>query len=179
MKPIPTEIVFLAAKRTPSHLWRSLKDPVCDRSGVHAAKAALAQAGVKPEDIDNVVFGNVVQTSRTRSIWPATWVEGRGAQHVPALTVKTGSAARASGRWWTLPGNARRPQRVALVGGPRACRGAPCRARPALRSGAGQVAKLEDTLWEALTDSYTGLPMAMTAENLATKYGISQKEVDE
>src|SRR5205085_4694600 len=37
----------------------------------------------------------------------------------------------------------------------------------------------EDSLWEALTDSYTGLPMALTAENLATKYGISQKEVDE
>jgi len=30
---------------------------------VHAAKAALAQSGVKPEDVDNVVFGNVMQTS--------------------------------------------------------------------------------------------------------------------
>ena len=43
----------------------------------------------------------------------------------------------------------------------------------------GKSPKLEDSLWEALTDSYTGLPMAMTAENLATKYNISQKEVDE
>src|SRR5947208_7692763 len=45
--------------------------------------------------------------------------------------------------------------------------------------GLGESPKLEDSLWEALTDSYNGLPMAMTAENLAVKYGISQREVDE
>jgi acetyl-CoA acyltransferase 2 len=45
--------------------------------------------------------------------------------------------------------------------------------------GLGKAPKLEDALWEALTDSYTGLPMAMTAENLAVKYGLSQAEVDE
>src|SRR5436853_3253380 len=45
--------------------------------------------------------------------------------------------------------------------------------------GLGTSPKLEDSLWEALTDSYNGLPMAMTAENLATKYNISQREVDE
>ena len=43
----------------------------------------------------------------------------------------------------------------------------------------GKSPSLADSLWEALTDSYTGLPMAMTAENLATKYNISHKEVDE
>jgi len=38
--------------------------------------------------------------------------------------------------------------------------------------------QLEDTLWTALTDSYTGLPMAITAENLAEKYALTQDEVD-
>ncbi|MCB0418285.1 MAG: thiolase family protein, partial [Bdellovibrionales bacterium] len=32
--------------------------------------------------------------------------------------------------------------------------------------------------WECLTDSYTGAPMAITAENLGEKYGISREEVD-
>src|SRR5207237_2687978 len=45
--------------------------------------------------------------------------------------------------------------------------------------GLGKSPALSDVLWEALTDSYNGLPMAMTAENLAAKYGISQREVDE
>src|SRR5439155_17615906 len=64
MKPIPTEVVFLSARRTPFGTYGgSLKDVSATELGVHAAKAAIAQSGVKPEDIDNVVFGNVVQTS--------------------------------------------------------------------------------------------------------------------
>ena len=31
-------------------------------------------------------------------------------------------------------------------------------------------------MWAALTDSYTGLPMAITAENLAEQYQISREE---
>jgi acetyl-CoA acyltransferase 2 len=38
---------------------------------------------------------------------------------------------------------------------------------------------LEDSLWTALTDTYSGTPMAVTAENLAVQYKISQDEVDE
>lgn len=38
---------------------------------------------------------------------------------------------------------------------------------------------LEDSLWSALTDSYCGCPMAITAENLAVKYQISQDDVDQ
>jgi len=33
----------------------------------------------------------------------------------------------------------------------------------------GEHLKLEDTLWQALTDTHPGLPMAITAENLAEK----------
>src|SRR4030095_16860700 len=39
--------------------------------------------------------------------------------------------------------------------------------------------KLEDSLWSALTDNYCDLSMAQTAENLATKYGITREQADE
>jgi acetyl-CoA acyltransferase 2 len=42
----------------------------------------------------------------------------------------------------------------------------------------GKEQKLGDTLWDALTDSYTGMPMAITAENLAEQYKISRAECD-
>ena len=38
---------------------------------------------------------------------------------------------------------------------------------------------MEDSLWTALTDSYGNTPMAITAENLAKKYGVSREECDE
>ena len=64
MKPLPTELVFLAAKRTPFGTYGgALKDVTATDLAVHASKAALKQSGVALEDVDNVVFGNVMQTS--------------------------------------------------------------------------------------------------------------------
>jgi len=182
MKPIPTELVFLSARRTPFGTYGgSLKDLSATELGVHAAKAAIAQSGVKPEDIDNVVFGNVVQTSAD-AIYLARHVGLRSGipQQVPALTVNrlcgSGFQAVVDAALEMLAGHSE----CALVGGTESMSQAPHIAR-GIRFGValGKPPKLEDSLWEALTDSYTGLPMAMTAENLATKYSISQKEVDE
>ena len=182
MKPIPTELVFLAAKRTPFGTYGgALKDVSATDLAVHAGKAAIKQAGVKPEEIDNVVFGNVVQTS-SDAIYLARHVGLKAGlpQHVPALTVNrlcgSGFQAIVDAALEMLAGHSE----CALVGGSENMSQAPHVAR-GLRFGValGKAPKLEDSLWEALTDSYTGLPMAMTAENLATKYNISQREVDE
>jgi acetyl-CoA acetyltransferase family protein len=42
----------------------------------------------------------------------------------------------------------------------------------------GKPPAMEDSLWSALTDSYNNTPMAVTAENLATKYGITRADCD-
>src|SRR3954465_14018405 len=182
MKPIPTEIVFLSAKRTPFGTYGgSLKDLTATDLAVHAAKAALAQSKVSPDDVDNVVFGNVIQTSAD-AIYLARHVGLKAGipQQVPALTVNrlcgSGFQAVVDAALEILAGHSQ----CALVGGTENMSQAPHVAR-GLRFGValGKAPKLEDSLWEALTDSYGGLPMAMTAENLAVKYGIGQREVDE
>ena len=182
MKPLPTDIVFLAGKRTPFGTYGgSLKDVSATDLAVHAAKAAIAQSGLKPDDIDNVVFGNVMQTSPD-AIYLARHVGLKAGvpQQVPALTVNrlcgSGFQAVVDAALEILAGHSQ----CALVGGTESMSQAPHVAR-GLRFGValGKAPKLEDSLWEALTDSYNGLPMAMTAENLAGKYGISQREVDE
>jgi acetyl-CoA C-acetyltransferase/acetyl-CoA acyltransferase 2 len=43
----------------------------------------------------------------------------------------------------------------------------------------GKAPQAEDLLWSALTDSYAGMPMALTAEKLAVEHGIGQEAVDE
>ena len=182
MKPIPTEIVFLAAKRTPFGTYGgALKDVSATDLAVHASKAAIKQAGVRPEDVDNVVFGNVMQTSAD-AIYLARHVGLKAGlpKQVPALTVNrlcgSGFQAVVDAALEMLAGHSE----CALVGGAENMSQAPHVAR-GLRFGVqlGKAPKLEDALWEALTDSYNGLPMAITAENLAVKYSISQREVDE
>jgi acetyl-CoA acetyltransferase family protein len=182
MKPIPTEIVFLAARRTPFGTYGgALKDVSATDLAVHAAKAAIKQSGVKVEEIDNVVFGNVIQTSPD-AIYLARHVGLKAGLPiaVPALTVNrlcgSGFQAIVDAALEMLAGHSE----CALAGGTENMSQAPHLAR-GIRFGValGKAPKLEDSLWESLTDSYTGLPMAMTAENLAAKYGISQREVDE
>src|SRR3989441_3357652 len=182
MKPLPAVLVVYPPRRAPFGTYGgSLKDQSATDLGVHAAKAAIAQALVKPEDIDNVVFGNVVQTSPD-AIYLARHVGLRSGlpQLVPAVAGNRlcgwGSQAVVDAARKMLAGHSE----CALVGGAESMSQAPHVAR-GLRFGVGlgKSPKLEDALWEALTDSYNGLPMAMTAENLAVKYGISQREVDE
>src|SRR5439155_16341988 len=69
---------------------------------------------------------------------------------------------------------------VVLTGGTEAMSQAPHVVRGA-RWGLpfGQPQSLGDTLWDALTDSYTGMPMAITAENLAEQYHLTRAECDD
>ncbi len=182
MKPITEDIVFLSAKRTPFGTYGgALKDVSATDLGGHAAKAALAQSGVAPEDIGHVVFGNVAQTSGD-AIYLARHIGLKAGlpQAVPAVTVNrlcgSGFEAITQAAVLILTGQAN----AVLAGGAESMSQAPHVVRGA-RWGypLGKSPKMEDYLWEALTDTYTGLPMAMTAENLAVKYGLGQDVVDE
>lgn len=174
------EIVFVAAKRTAFGTFGgALKGLSATDLGVAAARAALSQAGVKPDEVDHVVFGNVMQTSPD-AIYLARHVGLRCElpQRVPAVTVNrlcgSGFEAVVQGAQLLLLGEAR----CVLVGGSESMSQAPHVIRGArwgIPLGKGE---LEDSLWTALTDSYTGMPMAITAEKLAEQYEISQDEVD-
>ncbi len=178
----PTDVVFLAAKRTPFGAFGgALKDLSATDLGVHASRAALAQAGVSPEAVGHVVFGNVAQTS-SDGIYLARHVGLRTGAPVstPALTVNrlcgSGFEAVIQGARLLAAGEAE----VVLAGGTESMSQAPLVLR-GTRWGwpLGKPPPMEDMLWSALTDSYAGLPMAMTAEKLAERYRIGQDEVDE
>ena len=83
------EIVILAAKRTAFGTFGgALKKQSATDLGVTASRAAIAQAGVNPDHIDHVIFGNVMQTS-VDAIYLARHIGLRCEipQAVPALTV--------------------------------------------------------------------------------------------
>jgi acetyl-CoA C-acetyltransferase/acetyl-CoA acyltransferase 2 len=182
MKPAGTrDVVILAAKRTPFGTFGgTLKDLSATDLGVHAAKAALTASGVAPADVGHVVIGNVAQTS-SDAIYLSRHVGLRAGipDHVPALTVNrlcgSGFEAVIQAAVLVETGQAE----VVLAGGTESMSQAPLVLR-GTRFGHpfGKVPPLEDMLWSALTDSYCGLPMALTAEKLAEQYRIGQEEVD-
>ncbi|HTA54230.1 MAG TPA: acetyl-CoA C-acyltransferase [Candidatus Acidoferrales bacterium] len=176
------EIVILAGARTPfGNLGGALADLSATDLAVAAAEAAIERSGVSRESIDEVVFGNVIQTSAD-AIYLARHVGLRAGLPigVPALTVNrlcgSGLQAILSAAQSLALGSAA----YALAGGAENMSQAPHVVRGA-RKGfhLGQNVAFEDSLWTALSDSYGNTPMAVTAENLAKKYGISRQESDE
>jgi len=176
------DIVILAAKRTPFGTFGgSLKDLSATDLAIHVSKAALAQAGAPADDFGHVVFGNVAQTSPD-AIYLARHVGLRAGlpDRVPALVVNrlcgSGFEALVQAAVLVETGQAD----VVLAGGTESMSQAPLVVR-GTRWGwpLGKPPAMEDLLWSALTDSYAGLPMALTAEKLAEQRGISQDEVDE
>ncbi len=162
-------------------LQGSLSDVSAIDLGVVAAKGAIERSGVAPQLIDQVVLGNVMQTSKD-AIYFARHVALKAGLPIetPALTVNrlcgSGLQAIVSAAQLLQLGEGR----VALAGGAENMTQAPHVLRGA-RAGykLGQAPQLEDSLWEALVDSYVGCGMAITAENLAEKYEITREQVDE
>jgi acetyl-CoA acetyltransferase family protein len=175
------DVVVLAGARTPfGNFGGSLSSLTATDLAVVAAEGALARSGVPKDAIDEIVFGNVMQTSAD-AIYLARHVGLRTGLPVgtPALTLNrlcgSGLQALLSAGQSLALGQAR----YALAGGTENMSQAPHVVR-GTRDGfkLGENVKFEDTLWEALTDSYNGLPMAVTAENLAEKYRVSREECD-
>jgi acetyl-CoA acetyltransferase family protein len=176
------DVVVIAGARTPfGNFGGVLAGFSATDLAVHAAQAAIERSGVPKERIDDVVFGNVMQTSAD-AIYLARHVGLRSGIPigVPALTLNRlcGSGLQAI---LTAANSLQLGQTTyALAGGTESMSQAPHVVRGA-RNGfpLGVQVKFEDTLWEALTDSYNGMPMAITAENLAERYGVSREACDE
>lgn len=176
----PTDVVIVAGARTPMARYTGVFSEVSAIDlGAHASKAAVERSGVDPHEVDHVVFGNVMQTS-SDAIYGARHVGLKAGLKVetPAVTVNrlcgSGIEAIVQAAQRLLLGEAS----VVLAGGmenmtqaPHVIRGA----RTGLRLGSGV---LEDFLFVGLTDSYCGLPMALTAEKLAEQTGITRKDAD-
>lgn len=176
-----TDIVLLEGTRTGFGAFGgSLKDLSATDLGVIAAKCALEKSHVDPAWIDHTIFGNVVQTSAD-AIYLARHIGLKAGVPIekPALTLNrlcgSGQEAIIMGARLVLTGEAD----FVLTGGAESMSQAPHVVRGARWGfGFGASTQFEDMLWTALIDSYTGMPMAITAENLAEKYHISREEQD-
>src|ERR1700736_3020655 len=176
----PTDVVIVAGARTPmSRYTGSFSDVSAIDLAVHASKEAIRRSGADPGDFDHAIFGNVMQTSAD-ALYGARHVGLKAGlrMETPAVTVNrlcgSGIEAISQSTQRLLLGEAT----MVLAGGMENMTQAPFvirGARNGLKLGGGA---LEDTLMAGLTDSYCGLPMALTAEKLAEQHGITRADAD-
>jgi len=176
----PTDVVIVAGARTPMARYTgAFSDVSAIDLATHASREAVKRSGANPEEFDHAIFGNVMQTSAD-ALYGARHVALKAGLKIetPAVTVNrlcgSGIEAIAQAAQRLLLGEAE----MVLAGGMENMTQAPFvirGLRNGLKLGGGA---LEDTLMVGLTDTYCGLPMALTAEKLAEQYGITRKDAD-
>lgn len=176
-----SDIVFLSGKRTPFGTFLgTLSSLSANDLGVHASQAAIAQAGITAEDIDHVIFGNVLQTSGD-AIYGARNIGLRAGTKIetPALTVNrlcgSGFESLIQAAQRLKLGEAT----MVLAGGTENMSQAPHVVRGSRQGFKLGHAQFTDALRECLHDPIAGCEMGITAENLGEKYGISREDADE
>lgn len=148
--------------------------------GIVAAKEAIARSGVPAQDIDEIIFGNIIQTTKD-SAYLARHIGLKSgmAEESSALTLNrlcgSGLQSIVSGAQSIASGDAQ----VVVAGGTENMSLAPHVLRGTRFGSPGKAPLIDDMLWETLMDNHAGCGMGMTAENLAEKYSISREEQDE
>jgi acetyl-CoA C-acetyltransferase len=176
-----TEVVIASAARTAiGSFGRSLRDIAPTELGATVARAAVKRAGIEPDQIEQVVFGNVIHTA-PEDMYMARVVGIRAGipKEAPAFTVNrlcgSGVQAIVSAAQAIQTSDAE----IVLAGGAESMsRGAywAQNARWGARMG---DASLVDAVVGALTDPFNEIHMGVTAENVADSHGISRDAQDE
>ena len=158
----------------------SLKDVPAVELGAVVVKEALKRAGVKPETVDEVIFGGVLTAGLGQNVARQVGVKAGIPYSVPAFTVNMvcGSgmktvmeAARA-----IVAGDAE----IVVAGGTESMSQAPF-TLPDERWGArmGDKKVVDTMIKDGLWDAYNNYHMGTTAENICDVWGITRQELDE
>jgi acetyl-CoA C-acetyltransferase len=175
------EVVLAGAVRTPIGTFGgSLAEVPATRLGAIVIAEALRRAGVSPDQVDEVIMGNVLSAGLGMNPARQAALAAGIPDSVPATTVNkvcgSGLKTVALAAQAIILGDAD----IVVAGGMESMSGAPYllpKARFGYRMGHGEVQDhmIRDGLWCALEDCHMGV----TAENVAADYEISRAEQDE
>ena len=175
------EVVIVSAVRTAvGKFGGALKDVSAAELGAIVIKEALKRANVKPELVDEVVMGNVIQAGLGQNIARQAVIKAGLPEEVPAFTLNKvcGSGLRAVSLAAQMikAGDAD----VIIAGGMENMSAAPY-VLPTTRWGQrmGNGAIVDTMVNDALTDAFQGYHMGITAENIAGKWNITREMQDE
>ncbi len=173
--------VILSAVRTPvGKFLGGLSSFSAVELGAKVVAEVVRRAGIAPDQVDEIIMGNVVQAGLGQN--PARQAGlGGGLHHrVAALTVNKvcGSGLKAVGL--AAQGVQLGEVEIVVAGGMESMSNCPyllTGARSGYRLGHAQL--IDSMIWDGLWDKYNDFHMGMTAELVAEKYKISRQEQDE
>jgi acetyl-CoA C-acetyltransferase len=175
------DVVIVSAARTPiGSFGGSLKNIPARQLGAIAVKEAIKRAGIKPEDIDEVIMGCVLQGGLGQNVARQISMDAGIPQEVPSMTINKvcGSGLRAVGLAAQIikAGDAD----IVVAGGAENM-SMSSYAMPSARWGArmNETKMIDMMIKDGLSDAFSGVHMGITAENIADQWGLTREELDE
>ena len=175
------EVVLAGACRTAiGKFGGSLANIPVEQLGTIVIKEALNRAGVKPEQVDEVFMGCVLQAAQGQNVARQSAIHAGIPVEVPATTLNNlcGSGLKCVNLAASLIASGEAD--IIVAGGMENMSGAPYalpQGRYGYRMGNGTF--VDTMINDALTDAFHNYHMGITAENVAEKYGITREMQDE
>lgn len=175
------EVVIVSAARTPiGSFGGALKGVPTRKLGAIAIKGAVERAGIKPEMVDEVIMGVVLQGALGQNVARQMTLDAGLPIEVPAMTINKvcGSGLRAVELAAQIikAGDA-----DIIVAGGAENMSATAYAMPSARWGArmNNAQMVDMMVNDGLWDAFNGYHMGITAENVAEQWGITREQLDE
>ncbi len=173
-------LVIAAARRTPIGAFQGVLAPLSATAlGTVVAKAALADTGLAPDAIDEVIFGCVLPAGLGQAPARQAAVGAGIAMSVPATTVNkmcgSGMKAVMMAADQIRAGSAR----IVLAGGLESMTNAPyllLKARSGFRMGHGEI--YDHMFYDGLQSPWDGKAMGCFADATSAKYGFTRADQD-
>ena len=174
------DVVIVSAVRTPvgSFCGTLGQIPAADL-GALAVKEAIKRAGITPEQVDEVILGNVLQAGLGQNPARQASIKAGIPQEVPSWTLNkvcgSGLKTIVCAAQTIMVGDAD----IVVAGGMESMSLAPYvlnKARTGIRMGNDTI--VDSMINDGLTDAFDKIHMGITAENIAEQFGISREEQD-
>ena len=180
-KEMAEKVVIASACRTAiGKMGGALSNTPAADLGAIVIKEALNRAGVKPEMVDEVKMGCVIQAAQGQNVARQAAIKAGLPIEVPAITINVvcGSGLKCVNDAATMimAGEAD----IVVAGGMENMSMAPyamTKARFGYRMNNATI--IDCMVNDALTDAFNHSHMMITAENVCDKYGITREELDE
>jgi len=176
------KVYIVAAKRTPiGKMFGSLSNFTSAELAAIVIKNILAETGIQPHQIDEVIGGNVLNAGQGQGVIRQAAIKAGVPAEVPAygINMVCGSGLKSVMTAYNdiLVGDAD----LVLAGGTEVMSNTGFVMSGALRNGVkmGNITAVDHMVNDGLTDAFEGYHMGITAENVAEKFGISREEQDQ
>lgn len=175
------DIILAGAVRTAiGRLGGGLANTCAVELGTAVIAEALRRTGIAPDEVDEVIFGNVLQAGSGQNVARQCSVDAGIPVSVPALTVNQVCASGLAAVNLAAAEIRSGQSEVVVVGGVENMSRAPfllAQARFGYRMGDGRLT--DSVLSEGLTDAFNHYHMGITAENVASRYHVTRADQDE